>query len=152
MCSAGIRRLMFTQTLFLMNTTTSSPSKLAVVQQMYQQFAQGNIPALMNALTDDIEWILWGPDAIPYAGTYKGKEAVGNFFQQLAASVNISHLAPRHFIVGENEVVVLGNEGGSALSTGKAFEAEWAHVFFFRGEQVCKFCEYTDTAALAAAF
>ena len=36
-----------------------------VVQQNYAAVGRGDIPALLELLTDDVEWTLQGPSVIP---------------------------------------------------------------------------------------
>ena len=46
---------------------------------------RGDIPGLIKDLIgDDCTWISPGPtDKLPWAGTFKGKQGVGNFFTQV---------------------------------------------------------------------
>jgi hypothetical protein len=37
-----------------------------VVRETYEAVGRGDIPALLNLLTEDVEWTLQGPTVIPY--------------------------------------------------------------------------------------
>jgi ketosteroid isomerase-like protein len=42
----------------------------------YAAFGRGDVPAILELLTDGIEWVDPGPpDVLPGAGTHRGKEA-----------------------------------------------------------------------------
>ncbi len=51
-----------------------------VVQRNYAAVSRGDIPALLDLLTEDVEWTFQGPPVIPFAGTRHGREAVEEFF------------------------------------------------------------------------
>jgi ketosteroid isomerase-like protein len=47
------------------------------IQSVYAAFTRGDIPAVLDALTDDVEWFLPGPpEVIPFAGMRRGREQV----------------------------------------------------------------------------
>ncbi len=54
---------------------------LRVAQEGYAAFARGDIQALLNLYTEDVEYVIPGaPNIIPYAGTYRGHDQVAQFF------------------------------------------------------------------------
>ena len=124
------------------------------VQQMYAAFGSGDIDALFDLMAPDIEWIAPGnKDVMPWAGNYRGKEQVKDFFPALAESVDFEIFEPLEIIPhGDERVVVLGRERFSAKVTGKKVEFEWVHVYTIRGGKVASFKIYEDTAPIEAAF
>jgi ketosteroid isomerase-like protein len=53
-------------------------NNLNTVKDAYQAYKDRNIKALLECLTDDVQWFEVGPpDLIPTAGTRKGREQVG---------------------------------------------------------------------------
>jgi ketosteroid isomerase-like protein len=56
------------------------------------------------------------------------------------------------FIVGPEDVVVLGHERCRMRATGHVVEVQWAHVWTFRDGLVSRAREYTDTAAWETEF
>jgi uncharacterized protein len=99
----------------------SEQTNLAVVQQAYEAFSRGDIPALLDLLTDDVEWNLQGPSVIPFAGPRYGREGVGELFSTLGETLEIQHFEPRKFIGQGDTVVVLGYESNLVKPTGHAF-------------------------------
>jgi ketosteroid isomerase-like protein len=130
----------------------SEQQNVQAVQNAYAAFGRGDIQGVLNILSDDVEWHLPGEGLIPQAGTYRGKDDVGRFFQKLGQTAKFDNFEPRTFIAQGDNVVALGRYNGTVPQTGRQFESEWAMVFTFQGNKVAKFREYTDTAAIAQAY
>lgn len=124
-------------------------SNIEATKKGYEYFQRGDIPALISDLLDDnCTWVIPGPkDKLPWAGIFKGKQEIANFFGHVAENLDFSEFAPREMIEQGDTVVALGTLAGRAKKTGKAMKNEWAHVFKFRQGKVVYFQEYTDTAA-----
>jgi hypothetical protein len=81
-----------------------------------------------------------------------GGNEVRTFFKQVSDAWNFDRFEPREFIAQGDTVVALGVYNGTAKTTKRPFQSEFAHVFTFRDGKVAKFREYTDTANLVAAY
>jgi ketosteroid isomerase-like protein len=123
-----------------------------VVQQAYAAFGRGDIPALLSLLTDDVEWSLYGPSVIPWAGTRHGHEGVAEFFSLIGETLEFEQFEPREFVAQGDTVVVLGYERSLVKPTGHTFEQEWAHVYTLRNGKIAKGRFIEDTAAQVVAF
>jgi hypothetical protein len=123
-----------------------------VVQETYEAVGRGNIPALLEFLTDDVEWTFQGPSSIPFAGTRRGREGVAEFFSLVGENLEFEEFEPREFVAQGDAVVVLGLERSLVKPTGRTFEQEWAHVYTLRDGKVAKFTALEDTAAHLVAF
>jgi hypothetical protein len=82
----------------------------------------------------------------------RGRGAVGEFFSQLAASVQFQSFEPREFVAQGDLVVSLGHYKGTAIPTGEMFASDWAMVFRIRDGRVVQFREFADSAAIMRAF
>jgi uncharacterized protein len=124
-------------------------SNVEATKKAYETFKRGDIPALIKEMIDDdCTWISPGPkDKLPWAGIFKGKQEIGNFFAQVGHNLEFSEFTPREMIEQGDTVVVLGTLVGRAKKTGKNVKNEWAHVFKYRQGKVVFFQEYIDTAA-----
>jgi ketosteroid isomerase-like protein len=70
-------------------------------------------------MADDIEWVEPGdPDDDPYAGTFKGKEAVLGWARGLVSTLDYTTVEPREFIQRQGGLpgVLRGNGSGDAPS------------------------------------
>ncbi len=123
-----------------------------VVQHGYEAFGRGDIPTLLDLLTDDVEWIFQGHSVIPFAGTRHGHEGVAEFFSLLGETLEFEQFEPREFVAQGDTVVVLGFERSLSKATGHTIEQEWAHVFTLRDGKIAKFRAFEDTGAYVEAF
>src|SRR5260370_15455660 len=124
-----------------------------IVKGIYEAFGRGECADSMNSLADEIEWIVSGrEDGIPYAGTYRAREGVGQFFTLLAENVEYSLFEPREFIAQGDRVAVFGHYQGAVRPSGNSVETEWAMSWTLQEGKATKFRAYDDTAAVVAAF
>ncbi|MGH9966379.1 MAG: nuclear transport factor 2 family protein [Pyrinomonadaceae bacterium] len=129
----------------------SEQENTKLVQQIYENFKSGDIEALLNLLSNDIEWQLPEIENVPFAGKRRGQEQIGQFFESLVDTQEVQHFEPREFIADGDKVVALGHYAWLVRSTGRQFGGDFAHVFTVRDGKVARFHEYMDTAAAAAA-
>lgn len=123
-----------------------------VVQQAYGAFGRGDIPAVLAAMSEDIEWNTPGPSEIsPLAGRFQGNEQVAQFFQTMADTQEMLEFTPQEFIAQGDTVVVLGHSRIRVRDTDRTAETDWAHVFTLKDGKVIRFRDYLDTYALLQA-
>jgi ketosteroid isomerase-like protein len=124
-----------------------------VVQEAYAAFGRGDVQGILDRLTDDVIWNgVYGAAAhVPTSGERRGKAAVATFFKQVAETVKFSKFEPKEFVATGDRVVALGSYTAT-ISTGKGFDADFAMVFTLRNGKVSEFKEFTDSAAINAAY
>lgn len=127
-------------------------ANIDTVQQIYADFGQGRIPAILERVGPDVEWVNAGPLAVPYARKRRGLDEVSEFFSTLAATVDVQLFEPKEFFAAGDRVVVLGTWSGRAKATGKPFASDWAMAWTVKGGKVTSFRSYEDTHTVAAAF
>ncbi len=126
---------------------------IQLIRQIYEAFARVDVPAVLDALADDVDWRFHGPATIPFGGSRRGREEVAQFFAALAEYVEADHFTPQEeFIASGDRVIVLGRERMRVKSTGSAWDTEWVHVWTIRDGKVAEFQEFSDTAAIVDAF
>lgn len=130
----------------------SEQNNVAVIQQAYQCFGQGDVAGVLSTLTDDVVWHVAPVANVPYTGTRNGHAGAGEFFGLMAEIEDVLKFEPREFIAQGDKVVVVGHFAGRPKATGREYETYWVHVFTMRDGKISNFAEYTDTAAIAAAF
>ncbi|MGH9941795.1 MAG: nuclear transport factor 2 family protein [Pyrinomonadaceae bacterium] len=131
----------------------SERENVVVVEQIFASFGRGDVPAVLSALVEEVEWFIPGPpDVIPYAGMRRGRAEVLRFFEALGGAVEFERFEPREFIAQGDAVVALGFERGRVRATSRAFDNPWAMAFRLRDGKVVSFYSYEDTASVAAAF
>lgn len=122
-----------------------------LVQQAYQYQSEGDVQSLLNLLTEDVQWQLPSMENVAFAGTWRGREQVGQFFSTLAQVQDVVEFEPEEFIAQGDKVVVLGRFSMRVKSTGRISASAWAHVWTIKSGKVTHFREYVDTAAVSRA-
>jgi ketosteroid isomerase-like protein len=133
-----------------MNANSTPSANVALVQKLYTHFGQGNIPAILEELGDQMEWHVMGAPLLTYAGDYKG-QAIGQFFQGLGQTLDITEFAPLDFVEHGDDLIAFGVIGGTARATGQSFRSKWIMHWKFQNGHPCYFQDYLDTANLYAA-
>lgn len=130
----------------------ATPTNIEITQQLFGAFGRGDIPAILDLLDDEVVIEFYGPPAIPYAGTYRGKGEARRFFETVLSSVDIHQFDPEEFLADGDKVVVTGHLRLTARATGGAIESDFVHVITMRGGKWLRFRDFMNTAVAAAAF
>lgn len=121
-------------------------------QDTYAAFMRGDIAAVMEAMADDVEWVIPGPSDLPFTGTRRGKQAVQEWFGILGQNVAFQVFEPREYVAQRDMVVVLVHTEATALPTGRTYVNPEVHVLTYQDGKLARFQTYEDTAAIVAAF
>ncbi|MBV9768288.1 MAG: nuclear transport factor 2 family protein [Bryobacterales bacterium] len=117
------------------------------VEALYAAFGRGDIPFVIGLLDPQIMWN--EADNFLYAdrNPYIGVDAVlTGVFARLAGEWDGFSAIPQEIVDGGETVVSLGHYGGVYKGTGVKVNAQYVHVFKFRGGKIANFQQYTDTA------
>ena len=127
-------------------------TNLQIIQQVYSDFKQGNIPAILDILSDDINWELPQSAGTAFSGVFKGKNGVLEFFQQVAATNDMHEFDIDDFVASDDKVIALGHLKATSKTTGKTSANKWAHFWQLKNGKVVNHYEYADTAEIKNAF
>jgi ketosteroid isomerase-like protein len=130
----------------------SEQDHLQTVKRIREALLRGDLPALLNLCTDDLEILPRTSAKVPWARSWRGRREAEQYFKTIAAEVEFQQYETDEFIVDAETVVVLGRERCLVRTTGRTVEAKWMQIFGFRDGLVCRHREYTDTAAWDAGF
>ena len=125
---------------------------MRVVHEFYAAIRRDDLQALYSLLSPDVDWTFLGTKEIPFAGNWSGPDQVSKFFDIIGETMQLEHFGPEEFIAQGNWVVALGRERMRIKPTGRNYDAAWAHVFKLRDGKIAVYREYSDTAAILAAF
>ena len=120
-------------------------AKSQVVQQAYDAFGRGDIPAVLGLLDDRVEWTT--PGSVPQGGSYKGLEEVGTFFARIGEAwerLEIDVEAVDE--VGDDLVVGVVRADGTRRGGGPSGYGA-VHLFDVRDGRITRFREYVDLDA-----
>jgi ketosteroid isomerase-like protein len=115
-----------------------------IITEAYAAFAEGNIPAVLAAFADDIQWT--EAEGFIYGGTYVGADAiVQGVFVRMGTEWDSFHVKPEA-IVGEGDTVAaLGWYEGAYRETGRSFRARFAHWWKLADGKITSFEQVVDS-------
>lgn len=124
---------------------TDSP-EIQTVSKMLQAFGKGDMEALKNTLSENTVWHYNGSDAIPYSGTFKGKDGAVKFISAIMGSVDILDFKVNQLLANGKTVVVLGSEKQKIKKNGKVLEQDWVQVYTVENNLITHMEEFANSA------
>ena len=126
---------------------------LSVVQDVYGAFGQGDIPAILGMLTEDVAWGVEGRAGdYPTFGPRRGPAGALAFFQAMGEVEDVTAFEPRTFHPSGDTVLVQGRIAMNLKNNGKTLDYDWVHNFTVRDGKVAGFKELYDTAMVVEAY
>jgi uncharacterized protein len=128
-------------------------SNVETVQQIYEAFGRGDVPAILERLAVDVRWEQWptGNAAqdqdVPYMRERHGRDAVADFFQDIDADFEMNSFVPHSFLEGNGLVAAMIKYELTVKATGKQVRDEEIHVWEFGSDgMVTAYHHFLDTA------
>lgn len=115
------------------------PDIAQIVRDAYDRFARGDIPALLELMSEDVQWDV--PGVVPQGGSFSGRDGVGKFFAGVAENWAKLEVVSEELVVNGEHVVGIGEARGE-LAAGERSGYGFTHVFTIRGGQIVRFREY----------
>lgn len=125
---------------------------LATVAAMYEAFGRGDIPALLEHVSDDVEWEVWADNTAQKAGVpwmlpRRGKAGVGEFFRVVAEELDIQEFKVLSVMGGGNQVAAEFVLAAKLRKGEGGYRDEEMHLWTFDDAgKVVRLRHYTDTA------
>jgi uncharacterized protein len=120
---------------------------IAVVRRLYE--ARGNPEIVRQVLAPDVRWEV--VEGFPHSDVYLGLAGVADFFTRLFSDFENWHTEPSEFFETADRVIALGTYSARAKTTGKTFQARFAHVWTLRDGLITRLQQCADTVQLAKA-
>ena len=120
-------------------------ANVRVVEGMFSSLSRGDIPGVLDRLSDDVEWRIAGPAELPVAGVHRGRDEVARFFRDFGQAAEFEVFEPREYLAKGDKVIVLGHERQRLRATGRVVETDWAMVFVLRDGRITRFRNYVDS-------
>lgn len=125
-----------------------SDQSVGVVKGIYAAFAVGDVPGVLGAFADQIEW--YEAEGMPYGGLHRGGDAVAqNVFGPIAEDVEGFAVTPEEFMSSGESVAVVARYTGTGKATGKPLDQTAVHVWDIQGDKAVRFRQFMDTAMFA---
>ena len=123
-----------------------------LVKNVYAAFAVGDVPAVLGAFDPEIRWMEAEGFLYAAGNPYVGPQAVAEgVFMRIVSEVDGFAVVAENIVDGGDTVVAEGRYRGTMKATGTPVDAQFAHVWQFRGGKIVRFQQYTDTKQWAGA-
>ncbi len=125
-----------------------SEQSIEFVKGVYEAFARGDVPAVLGAFAEDIEW--YEAEGMPYGGLHRGGEAVAQkVFGPIAEDVDGFAVVPEEYMGSGTTVAAVVRYTGTGKATGKALDLPVVHVWDIRDDKLARFRQFIDTVKFA---
>jgi ketosteroid isomerase-like protein len=125
--------------------------KIETVQGVYQAFFRRDLPAVLEVLTDDVDWEA-ATESAPWYGRYRGKAEVPRFFQALGTSAEVTEFEPLSYTSNETDVMVAIRWTFKSIANGKAGTETLNHWWRFDGDKISFYRGSGDDRLYASIF
>ena len=126
------------------------------LESMYDAFKRGDLAAVLGLFDDEMDLEVVGPPTIPFAGRFRGRSAIEEFFAIVAEHTDREPTDPtptvHEMIAQGDKVVAMGVDRVRSRATGAFYDGWWIHVIELREGKIVRVREFMDTAAAHAMF
>jgi uncharacterized protein len=131
----------------------NADQNIETASQMYQALGRGDIEAIVDRVTDDVDWSADAAIAsAPWYGPRHGKDGVRSFFEAIIKTGPITEFTPVSFAGNDDgDVMVFIRYAFTVTATGQHVAMNMHHYWKFRGGKACFVRSSEDTAQVAAA-
>lgn len=124
-----------------------SATNVAVVASVYENFAKGDIPAVLAVLAPEIDWVEGSQDFLPHRGTHSTPgEVAAKVFQMVGDNFDRFAVVPEQFHDAGDVIVVEGRAMGQTKS-GRQLDAPAVWVWTVKDGRATANHNYHDTDA-----
>jgi uncharacterized protein len=115
---------------------------------MYRAVSRGDLQAVLNAMTEDVELDIVGSPMIPWTGHWQGREEVLAALGRNLATIDSQDLEVLSLTAQGDIIVVTAREQGVYLPTGRPYDVHWVQIFTYHQGKIRRVREIFDSAAL----
>src|ERR1700751_2024786 len=91
------------------------------VKAMYDAFGTGNIPFILETVSENFTWQDPNdPSIVPFGGKHTGRAGMTEFFQQLGGNTDTTVWEVNNYVSEGETVVAEGKHGFTSKKTGKS--------------------------------
>jgi hypothetical protein len=131
----------------------SAESNIKNIQTLYGAFGRGDIPAILEALADDVKWGVYSRSSasksVPWHEHLVGKSNVPKFFAALAANANFTRFEPQAFVANDEYLYCTVVFEATLKKNAKKMGMTVMHRFTFKNGRITEWLGSEDTALAA---
>jgi ketosteroid isomerase-like protein len=129
--------------------SVTNPST-GLVMAAYEAFGKKDIQGILNLCNDDIVFeihdAILNPNEIK---TYKGKQEVAKFFEELGSKITYTKFQPTRFLADGDDVAIFVSTEFKQNSSGKNYNANYCHHFKTSNGKISYFKGVLDTPKMS---
>lgn len=131
-------------------------TNLETVHKIYEAFGKGDVPTIIEFLSDDVKWEDWADNSaqkegVPWLQPRHGKAGVWEFFKALG-ELKVKDFQILSIMANDKQVAAEFVIEADVPSTGGHYRDEEMHLWTFNDEgKVVRLRHYVDTAKHIAA-
>jgi ketosteroid isomerase-like protein len=131
-----------------------SQQHVEVVQKVFAAFGQGDIPTILDLVSDETEWGFNVRESdIPWHEPVRGKAYLPQFFSSLAGNLEFQVFEPREYIAADGSVVAHVHMEYIIKKTGRPVTEDALFWWRLNPEgKITGLTHYEDTAQVLAAY
>jgi len=128
----------------------SSPENMTIIQKLYDDFAKGDVPAVLGALDTNVIWNEAEGNALADGNPYIGPDAVlKGVFERVVGNHEYFNVADIQLHeMSNNQVLSTVRYKGKLKKNGAIIDAQAAHFWTLKDGKVIAFQQYVDTKQL----
>ena len=127
---------------------TASENK-TIVQQIFDELANGNSTPLLESLSDDFRFVVMGTSK--WSRSYDGKAIVlAELFAPLRDRIQGRIRTVSVRLIAEGDLVVVEARGRNVTQDGKTYNNTYCNVLRLESGKIREWTEYCDTALVDA--
>jgi len=115
----------------------STEDNVKTIRAVYEAFGRGDLPAILDVLTDDVDWASSvSSTEVPWWGVRHGKAEVTDFFVKLADGTETTEFTVLELLGEGDTVLTVVRYRVTAKETGREAEMLLHHYFKFRAGKI----------------
>jgi ketosteroid isomerase-like protein len=109
---------------------------IETTKAMYEAFGRGDVNAILEVVTDDVDWSTDAAiESAPWYGPKHGKAGVRSFFEGIGQTGPVTELTPLSFASNDDgDVMTFIRNAFTVTATGKSGAMNLHHYWKFRDE------------------
>ena len=125
----------------------STDIKIDTVGQVYEAFGRGDVPTILGAVTDDVDWAAETTSSVaPWYGVRHGKDEVSAFFNEFGSAMEVQEFTPLTFAANDTDVFTIVRIRAQSRDTGRMMVNNLHHFFRFKNGKIALWRGTEDTA------
>ncbi|MFD7016301.1 nuclear transport factor 2 family protein [Streptomyces sp. NPDC059161] len=133
--------------------TVANAGTTETIQEFFTRFGAGDLTALLDLFTDEVDWNVAGSATVPWTGRRSTKDELAAFFQSAGEEVEATERFEVDRIVADGDTgIALGRFIHVIRRTGKKFSSEFALHIAVADGRIRLYHMFEDGHAAAEAF